>query len=101
MIIVQIFIVTHCWSKTHSYSFVCSLFVIKSSLSKITTGVVKLPANSGQELTNTVKSAGEPGSVIVGNQLHKDIDVDKRPADKSADTIENKALNLKKQEQEL
>ena len=39
--------------------------------------------------------------MIVGNQLHKDIDVDKRPADKSADTIENKALNLKKQEQEL
>ena len=67
----------------------------------MTTGAVKLPVNSGQELTNTVKGAGGPGSVIVENQPHKDIDIDKRPADKPADTMEKKVLDLEKQEQEL
>ena len=67
----------------------------------MTTGAVKPPANSGQELTNTVKSVGGPRSVMAENQLHKDMDVDKRPADKPADTMENKTLDLEKQEQEL
>ena len=39
--------------------------------------------------------------MIVENQPHKDMDVDKRPADKLADTIEKEVLDLKKQEQKL